>query len=204
MIDALAPDRTWTHATMLLLGSAADDLEAGAAPSPTVAAYRGDDPLAVTTLRPFGPGELLQALIEILALLIPLGADRVALSVTGRAWSPDNPVSTGDDEVDRRAHVLVLTFADAHGRACSTRTEVHPFEQETHGWCFDPPLEPGKPPAAAGVEDALAALLDDRADVVASTTDRMVAAQLGRVLLLGHLIALAPDAAADLESRTCR
>lgn len=204
MLDALAPDRPWTHAATLLLATAADDLEAGATPAPTLAAYRGDEPLAVTTLRPFADGELLQALIEVFALLIPLGTDRVALSVTGRAWSLDDPIVPTGDEVDLRARVVLLILADAHDGTCTTRTEIHPFEQDADGWCFGPPLEIGDHPADTGVDEALAALLNGRDDLAASTTDQMIAAQLGRVLLLGHTIALAPDAAADLEGRTGR
>ena len=204
MLDALAPDRPWTHAATLLLATAADDLEVGAAPLPTLAAYRGDEPLAITTLRPFGAGELLQALVEVLALLIPLGADRVALSVTGRAWSLDDPITPVDAEVDLRARVLLLTLADAHDGACATRTEIHPFEQDADGWCFGPPLELGDHRPESGIDDALASLLDGRGDLVANTTDQMIAAQLGRVLLLGHRLALAPDTAADLEGRTGR
>ncbi len=200
MLDHLATDHAWGDAAASLLATAADDLDAGTPPAPTLLAYRGEEPVAVVTLRPFEPGDLLQALLEVLALLLPLGVDRLALSVSGRAWSLDDPIPPVTDGADLRTRVLLLTFADAHDRPCHTRVEVHPFEDEGDGWCFGPALDIDDAGAAdAGLDQALTVLLDGRQELADSTDDRAIAAQLGRVLLLGHMLSLSPTTAEHLQ-----
>ena len=200
MLDHLATDHPWGDAAASLLATAADDLDAGGPPAPTLLAYRGEEPVAVVTLRPFDPGDLLQALLEVLALLLPLGVDRLALSVSGRAWSLDDPIPPVTDGADLRARVLLLTFADAHEGPCHTRVEVHPFETEEDGWCFGPALDLDDTGATdAALDQALTVLLDGREELASSTDDRALAAQLGRVLLLGHLLALSPPTAEHLQ-----
>lgn len=199
MLDAITADRPWTQAATLLLATAADDLQAGATPAPTLAAYRGEEPIAVATLRPFATGELPQVLLEVLALLLPLGTDRIALSAVARAWPLDDAMMPATGEDDVRPRVLLVVLADAHDGPCHTHAELHPFEHDAEGWSFGPPIDTDGDQPTGVVQQAVASLLDGRGELLAGADDRAIAAQLARVLLLGHQVALAPDAAAQLE-----
>jgi hypothetical protein len=176
-----------------LLALCAADLDAGLDPVPTLAAFAGERPLAVVGLRPFAPGQVVQALVEVLALLLPLGCDRLALALPGRAWSLDDPIVPVTDDGDLRQRVLVLTVADARGRACELRTTLHPFEVSGQLTRFAAPITPGTP-TDAPVVAAVGTLLDARDEVCPSMTGVALTAQFGRVLLLGHDLTLAPAA----------
>jgi hypothetical protein len=77
-------------------------LDEGRPPEPLLAAFAAERPVAVARLRPFEAGDALQALIEVLALLLPLGADRLALALPGVARAParESPGVPGRDGSD--------------------------------------------------------------------------------------------------------
>lgn len=190
----------WSEASDLLLGWATHDLDAGEPPRPGLLAFAGDEPLGSAMLRPFATGQVVSALIELLALLIPMGADRLVLSLPGRVWSLDDPIPPVSDTVDLRTRVVVVTTADAHAGPCRTRVTLHPFEVEPQGWRWTTPVTPDEPPEAPALW-AMGTLLDARHDLALDGADGQLrlAAQLGRVLLLGHELALAPAAARRLQ-----
>jgi hypothetical protein len=189
------PELRFEEAGALLLGLVADDVDAGLPPAPALVAFAGDRPLGFVRLRPVGPGEVVQALLEVLALLLPLGADRVALALPGRGWWTDDPEAAPADGRDRR--VVLLTVADASVAGVPVRTTLHPFTVIAGCCRWQPEVAAGTPDAP--VVAALGLLLAAR-DELAAGADRGVrlAAQFGRALLLGHELVLHPDTAQAL------
>lgn len=208
----IALPTTFDAAGAALLEQHRAELSSGAATGPRLAAFAGDDALAWVGLRPFEPGEILGAVLEVLALLLPLRADRIALSLPGRAWphpaesaavaDPQQGVAAaaahGDDIVGPGQRVIGLVVADAHDRACETRTWLHPVLAAEGGVVYGPPL-PAVDVDAATIT-ALELLLERRHELT-PTLERApfeLAAQFARLLLLGHELVLAPDPAAEL------
>jgi hypothetical protein len=191
----------WADDTDRLLTLAGCDLTEGLPPRPTLTAYAGDESIAVVGLRPFGPGELLHPLIELAALLLPLGADRFGLAVPGRAWSLDDPIPPVVDEADLRATVLTVLRIDGHGTDEPwTDGTLHPYEVDAAGRAaFGPALDVGWPEGPA--TDGLLTLVRRRGDVV-STAPVATVVQFARCLLRGHQVVLAPEVADHLEALT--
>ena len=74
----------WDEVELDLRVEATLALDEGLVPPPQLVAFGPHEALGMVTLRPFGPEGPLSALIEVLALLLPLGARRVALALPGR------------------------------------------------------------------------------------------------------------------------
>ena len=193
------PSCTWEDVEDLLIASAETDLYAGYTPLPTIAAFAGDEVVAFGVLRPFDDGGPVPPLVELLALLLPCEVDRIALLLPGRAWSLADPVPPVCEDGDLRARVAVLIHADGRQRPCVPHTRLLTVAASEDGR--------GSRLVAAGVDtteveapvvDALRILLDGRAAVVADTDTAELIAQLGRVLLLGHELALSPQLTARL------
>lgn len=198
--DGLGPIR-WDDAPDALLGFATRDLDTDVTPLPTLLAFAGPEPIAIATLRPFGSGEALQALIELLALLLPVGADRVAVSLPGRAWSTEDPVVPVCEDGDLRTHVLVIVTADANASTCRVEATVHPWERTGGGWAWSAPVPAERP--VAPLVDALELLLGARDELdVDDRDDRQLAVQFARVLLLGHQLWLAPAIGDEVQRAT--
>src|SRR5687767_6035135 len=83
----------WGDVEGFLLDEAAKDVALSDEVRPCLAAFAGDEPLLVAWWRPFPKGGYADPLIELLALACPLGADRVAQSLAGRATSLDDPIA---------------------------------------------------------------------------------------------------------------
>lgn len=191
-----APPRTWIDATPTLLAFASDDLDVGGAPLPMLLAFAGDELHAVVTLRPFGPDELLQALIEVLSLLLPLGADRLACSLPARGPGGSDPAQ----ELGAR-HLLLVT-ADGHHGPCRADLALYPGEPSAQGWRWGAPIV-GLAQPEHSLPAALSVLLDARDELVTGPSRELrLAAQFGRVLLLGHELIVAPRLARRLELAT--
>lgn len=212
----------WDQAEATLTGLADDELAVGRRPAPTLLAHAGDEPLALVTIRPTAPGELIGALTELLALLLPLGADRVCLAVAGRSWSLDDPTGGAVDGIDVRPSVLVVTSVDGHRRTPPTVTStVTPFGRGEDGSLRrhaatdvvdrvvrgDDDVPAGRRGAWSGddlggpVAAALSCLIAGRHEVDLGPPAQ-TAVQFARCLLRGHAIVLGPDAAARLEAST--
>jgi hypothetical protein len=193
-----APPR-WEDVESELLDLATLDLLVGSDPRPTLAAFIGDRPLAMVGLRPFAPGEALQALIEVLALLLPLGADRLAFAAPARAWSTEDPIPAVCDDGDLRQRVVLLVIVDGHGQPCRLTTSVHPFSVTADGPGWLAPLRPAETPESP-VATAMTLLVDARDELDDMGDAHKLAVQFGRVLLLGHDVALSDTVAADLAA----
>lgn len=135
MDDTPAPPPTprWHDQPDVLRDLALCDLEQGEV-RPTLIAFRDDDPLFVATVRPFPKGGYEQPLTELGVLALMLRATRVALSLSGRAWSTNDPIPpVADGHGDLRQHVLVIHLADASGPQLVRRTDIHPVRVDADG-----------------------------------------------------------------------
>src|SRR6056297_1966620 len=191
------PLHSWSDVETFLLDDATHDLSVGVGPLPTLAAAIGDEVVALATLRPFDDTGPVPALVEVLALLLPLGVDRVALRLTGRAWSTLDPIPPVDEAGDLRARVLVLVRADGRRRPCRLSTQLHELRPEptTSGWTLGAAITDAEEQPAAPLLEALGILLDRRDELEEDATGATLVSQLGRILLLGHQITLAPELA---------
>ncbi|MFU8839181.1 MAG: hypothetical protein ACNA8R_00480 [Nitriliruptoraceae bacterium] len=189
------PVSTWDEVPAYLLEVAHRDLGVAPVPLPSLVAFAGDRPIAIGVLRPFDANGPVPALIELLALLLPLGVDRLALTLTGRAWSSEDPVPPVCEDGDLRQPVLVLITADASRGTCALTSELRailPEDDPSAGWRLGEGLTGDELPEAPLV-DALRILLDHRDELTDETSDEALVTQLGRILLLGHALALAPE-----------
>ncbi len=200
------PPTHWEEVESFLLDGALLELDHGLAPLPALAAFAGEDPVAVGNLRPFEPGEVVPALVEVLALLLPLEVDRLALLLPARAWSVADPIPPVTDEVDLRTPVLVVVRGDAHEQACITDATVQELlvpETPEALWRLGVPL-----PAGSEYDDrlahALSILLDHRHELRADLTEDTLVQQLGRILLLGHELALGEEPTERLTRASTR
>lgn len=196
------PPLLWTEIEPFLLDGASHDLAVGVGPLPTLAAAIDEDVVALGVLRPFDDTGPVPALVELLALLLPLGVNRVALRLSGRAWSTLDPIPPVSDSVDLRARVLVLVQADGLPRPCSISTQLHEVQPAATapGWTLGAPLVDTEVAPVAPLIEALGILLDRRDELEGDVTGATLIAQLGRVLLLGHELTLAPELAARLTA----
>jgi hypothetical protein len=197
------PERfRFEDAERVLLDLTRTDLELDGRAQPHLLAFAGDRVVALVGVRPFGPGEALQALVELLSLLLPLDVDRLAVSLPGRAWSLQDPIAPVSDDVDLRTPVLLVILADAHHptKAATVASTLHPFRWTDEGWELDEPYR-ADDPNDGEVHRALKVLLAERHELAASADAMLLAAQLGRVLLLGHDLVLEPGAMRLLGSK---
>lgn len=186
-------------------------LDEGRPPEPLLAAFAEERPVAVTRLRPFEAGDALQALIEVLALLLPLGADRLALALPGVAHLPARESSDvpggedgddgdrGDPRVGDGQRLVLLATAEPVDDRVEVAGRLHPLERRDGRWLW---VRDTVEVDARGVPllDALAVLLDQRGALRRSEPlDGELQQQLARCLLLGHTVALSDEVADRLE-----
>jgi hypothetical protein len=196
----------WDEVEVDLRVEATLALDGGGAPRPVLAAFRGPEPLGVAALRPFAHDGLLAALVEVMALLLPLGADRVALALAGRPQPrPGGAVgivlSDADLGADRGELALLATSVEARGSGpCRLRSRLHPLVREEGRWHWRPDDATDLDAHRCEVTSALATLVEGRG--VLADEDPAAGRlhhQLARCLLRGHRMALAPGVAARLE-----
>ena len=184
---------TWEEVEELLLVGAESDLHAGFTPLPTLAAFSGEEAVALCVLRPLDERGPVPALVELLALLLPCDVDRLALLLPGRAWSLDDPIAPVCDAGDLRTPVVVLITADGTQRPCRPRSRVLRIDTTADGSPGLEACELAEPwEMEAPVVDALRILLDERDKLGPQAEQAELVAQLGRVVLLGHELALSP------------
>lgn len=179
----------WHSRHLFLLDEARADLTGGAPVRNCLLAFAGEAPLLVAWLRPFAPGAHKPALVEVLALALPLGADRLAVSMPGRMWSLADPIPPCLPGVgDLRQRVVVVEEADASRGRVVAATTAYPYEVGDDGapaW-LDPLAEDAVVGPVAGLlAQALAGGL--------TASDVELRRQARRLADLGHLVALAPD-----------
>lgn len=179
----------WSDVEEFLIEAAEDDLRATGEVTPCLIACAGDEPLLAAFMRPFERGSHADPMIELLALAMPLGADRLALSMGGRAWSLDDPVAPAVDGVgDLRQRVVCVHLADGTSGSPGVQTLLRPFTIRHGAVEWEGELRPG--PAEGWVTEALAVSVSSAGELRASADE--LAAQAQRCVVLGHQLYLAP------------
>jgi hypothetical protein len=198
----------WADQTRLLIALALADLRAGTGVRPTLVAFAGDRPLLLATLRPFDKGAHDDAVLEVGALAMALGADRLALSLSGRAWSQQDPIPPVlDDGCDLRQRVIVVHVADAAGGAdvhqVRSACTIVPYDLDGAGGVvtgdrIEGPEGEGFVPqalrviAAAGGSGGGAAA-EAAGEAADEAADEAIARQVARCERLGHRLAWAGE-----------
>lgn len=178
---------TWTCVEELTTRLVRDDIETVGWVAPTVLGFDGDDLIGVVELRAHPAGGTEQPLLEALALLVPLGCDRLVFLASGRAWSLDDPVPPVTDELDLRQQVVVAYLVDAHDRSRPTaRSLLHPFSADGRSVIWDEPVEVTD--QAMGSIPAMLELLAG-AKVSEAEDELTLGRQALRLLRLGHNLA---------------
>lgn len=187
---------TWDETEDFLVSEASADLEGGEDVRPCLVAFRDEEPLFVAFLRSFVKGEYADPVIELVALAAPLFANRLAMSVGARAWSLDDPLPPVVPGVgDLRQRVLSITFAEEDGGGVSVRSVVVPFDHDGHSATWLPALR--HPGGEGWIPSALALAIEHRADLATSVKE--MRRQARRCVALGHLLALSPAVAEELD-----
>jgi len=193
------PPVRWDDVPEVLRTYAHDELTAANGTGLFVAAAAGDEPLLLASSRPYAQGEHHQVVVELASLALGFGADRIAVAVTGRAWSTEDPIAPVAGDVDLRQRVLAVTTADGHERATAqVRGVLFPFELDDDGVSWGDPL-----PADDGqgwMLSALAVVVTETASFVDRPDD--LAAQFQRCDALGHVLDLSPRAVVRLLAAT--
>jgi hypothetical protein len=149
-----------------------DVLETGGI-RPTLVAFAGARPLLMARWRAFERGGGHAALIELLTLAMPMGADRLAVSIGGNGWSYARERSTDwPYPRDDRRQILMTAVVDGTTAGGRPRCTLTPFEHrdstvqwgdplvsdEVEGWLVDMLSTPHEavPSVPATVEDLTA------------------------------------------------
>lgn len=188
-----SPEEAWDQWAVELMRAGADlDLRTDGEAIPRFVALEGDRALMIAHVRPFPKGGYHEPLIELMALAVPLGADRVAVGITGRVWSLVDPIVPVLDGVgDLRQRALVVELVDGHQRAATARTVVVPFSLDADGPAWEEPFDPG--PGEGWIPAALPVLVDGRGTFEATPAD--LREQAERCLALGHGLVLVDEIA---------
>lgn len=190
--------RAWNEVESYLIQEASADLAEGEDIRPCLVAFRDDEPLFVAFLRSFAKGEYLDPVIELLSLAAPLSANRIALSVGGRAWSLHDPVPPVADGLgDLRQRVLCVTLVHEVGATVEVMSVIVPFVRTDDDVTWEPALRDAG--GEGWIPSALRLAVERRADMRASRRD--IRRQAQRCVRLGHLLAVGEDVAADLGLR---
>lgn len=177
----------WDDVQPYLFDRAQRDLDAGRAPRPRLVALHGDDRLFVAKVRPFSRGAYEDALVELLSLAAPLDADRLALSMGGRAWSLDDPVAPVVPGVgDLRQPVVVLETVDGHAGEPVVDSVVRPYDVVDGRLRWGEPVSMGR--GQGWITDALSFAVSERGHLRATAAQMRVQAQ--RCQRLGHTVEL--------------
>lgn len=178
----------WEDVEELLLGAASDDLEDTGTVRPMFVAFAGAALRMVAWLRPFEKGEYHDAFIELFALASPLGSNRFAVSVSGRAWSLEDPIPPVCADGDLRQRIVALHLVDGAGAEVCNRSVIRPFELCEGRVTWGEPQEMGR--AEGWISEALEVLAT--AEFGHGASDAEIARQAQRVVVLGHSLYLEP------------
>lgn len=185
----------WADVVGFLLEEATEDLRATGDVRPCMVAFNDGKALFVAFVRSFARGEYADPLIELLALAAPLDANRIALSLGGRAWSFADPIPPVVDGVgDLRQRVLCTVTVDGCGAEVTATSRIRPFTLAAGDVTWAD--EVATADAEGWAVGALRLAVERRALLQASC--RAIRRQARRCVALGHVLAFAPDVAADV------
>lgn len=184
----------WSESEQFLVDMAECDLTSTGEVQPCLVAYRGDEPLLSAWVRPFPKGEYADPMIELLALVGGMGADRLALGIAGRVWSWEDPIPPVVEGVgDLRQRVLSILVVDGTTRPLMQDSVLCPFELGVDAVHWLPRLRPG--PSEGWLQTALRACVEARDRLRLPVSE--VADQAVRCLELGHEIAWPSEVVAE-------
>lgn len=185
----------WDEVERFLVGEAEMDLKETGAVRPCLVGSRGDRGIVLAWLRGFKRGAYHAAFVELIALAVPLGVDRLAVSLGGRAWSLADPVPpVADGAGDLRQRVLLVHQVDGHRRRAETTTRIHPFSLRGGEIHWEEPLNPGPP--EGWIPGALEVAIGQRHAL--QSDDETIREQAERCAALGHVLAFGEDVAGRL------
>lgn len=178
----------WDEWVVEFLRASADlDLRVDGFAVPRFVAAQGDRPLFLAEVRPFARGGYHQPLIELMALAVPLDADRIAVGMTGRLWSLNDPIPpVVEGAGDLRQQALVLELIDGHEQPAEARSVLMPFSLHGDDVVWEKAFDPG--PAHGWIPSALSIMVDHRAELHLDRED--IRDQAERCLALGHTLGL--------------
>lgn len=196
---------SWGELDIFFRDTTEDTLLATGEVMPCLAAFAGQRGLLLADLRPFEKGRYAEPLIELLALALPLGADRLAVAFGGRAWSlddPPTPMVPGDP--DLRQRILTIHRADGAGLRVRSEAVMWPFELADGAVTWHPPLHTDE--AVAGwIPEALNKAVEHRERL--GQPAEVALAQAERCARLGHRVHLSPEVGerlAELQQAVAR
>ena len=132
-------DNRWEDLEALFVACATEDLLTRGEVEPVLAAFAGPRLRFLAWLRPFEKGAYADPLIELCALAVLLDADRLALCMSGRVWSLNDPIAPVTEDVDLRERALVAFFVDgARGRPIAWSV-IQPYDVEGDAVRWDDP-----------------------------------------------------------------
>lgn len=181
--------RHWHDVEHFTVEMATRDLERRGEVTPLLVAFTGEEQRFLAFLRWFPKGAYADPMIELLALAIALDADRLAVALTGRLTSLDDPVPPVTDAGDLRQRALGVEYVDGAGGPLRQHTILHPFDV-TEGrvtWGEAMRLSGGQ----GWIPSALRAAVAARGRLAAAATDGDIRVQATRCVALGHELYLA-------------
>ena len=185
----------WDDVEGLFVSSADADLRGQGDAQPAFGAFAGERLLFLAWLRPFAKGDHVDPLIELLALAMSLNADRLALRMSARVWSLDDPIPPVSEDADLRQQALALTFVDGVDGDVRMWTVIHPYDLDGDGptWRAPQRLDGGE----GWIGQALRFSVRERDKL--ATDAKGVGQQAVRVAALGHRLLMPDDVRKGLE-----
>jgi hypothetical protein len=184
----------WEDVEALLVSVAQLDIEEDVWVRPALVAFAGDHLRFMAWLRPHPKGEYHDPFTELLSLAMPLDADRLAVSISGRAWSLRDPIVPATRDVDLRQRVLIVYTVDGVGRRPRAAAALHPFEVADGGVVWQDRQE--LPGGEGWIPEVLELSVRERHRL--RTTDGMIRSQADRVVRLGHDLHVSAEVAVRL------
>lgn len=173
----------WHAVDQFAVETATTDLAEHGEVRPLLLAFAGDRLCFFAFLRWFPKGGYADPVIELLALAMPLGANRLAFSVTGRLTSLADPVAPVTAEGDLRQRALVIESVDGAAGALRRHSTIHPFDLAGDGVVWGAPVR--LTGGQGWIADALRLSVQRRGELARVATDD-IRAQALRCVALGH------------------
>lgn len=190
-------DDSWASVDGVAVDLATLDLERCGEVQPLFVAYHGDEQRFFAFLRPFEKGAYADPLIELLSLAMPLDADRLAFSITGRLTSMDDPIPPVAPGVDLRQRALVIEYADGATGHLEQYSVLHPFTLDGGRATWQAPVR--LTDGQGWIRGALGVAVTRRSELARVAVPEDVRTQARRCAALGHELYLSEAVCARYE-----
>ncbi|HVL98937.1 MAG TPA: hypothetical protein VM324_06580 [Egibacteraceae bacterium] len=186
----------WHDVERFTVQTATADLLGRGEVRPLLVGFMGEEQCVVAFLRGFPNGAYTDPIIEVLALAMALGADRLAFAAAGRLTSLDDPIPPVTEDADLRQRALVVEYADGAGPTPLQHSCIHPFTLSSSGVVWDVTLH--LTGGRGWIPDALRIAVSSGDQLAGEATDADIRSQAERCVTLGHDLALGPTVRARL------